>query len=184
MRSLEIIQKLCGIGKTLGKIAFVVSIVGLCGAVIGILCLGFGGGDVIKIGGVTLHGLIGNRYGVDTKSIMAALSGWMVICAGRAVLAWFAGSYFKNELEAGTPFTPEGAKELTRLGIFTLAIPTGCAVAGSIIEGIAAGFMNVPGAAAMDSCFDNESSMVFGLMLLFVSLLCRYGAEVSGRQDT
>ena len=70
-----------------------------------------------------------------------------------------------------------------RLGILALAIPTGCAVAGSIVEGIAAGFMKVPGAAAMDICFDNEASMVFGLMLIFVSLLCHYGFELSGRKE-
>ena len=110
MRSLGIIQKLYRIGRTLSRIALIVSIVGLCGAVIGILGLSFGGGDVIKIGGVTLHGLIGNRYGVDVKSVMAALSGWVVTCAGRAVLAWFAGRYFENELEAGTPFHPTEPK--------------------------------------------------------------------------
>lgn len=30
--------------------------------------------------------------------------------------------------------------------------------------------------AAMDMCFDNESSIVLGIMFILSSLLCRYGA--------
>ena len=37
-------------------------------------------------------------------------------------------------------FTLAGAKELLRLGILTITIPTGCAVVGSIVEGIIARF--------------------------------------------
>lgn len=48
---------------------------------------------------------------------------------------------------AGTPFTFGGAKELLRLGVLTLVIPTGCSVLGSIAEGIAAGFWNAEKAA-------------------------------------
>ena len=65
-----------------------------------------------------------------------------------------------------------------RLGVLTLAIPTGCAVAGSIVEGIIAGFMKVEKAAAMDLYFDNEASIVLGMMFILGSLLCRYGAEL------
>ena len=120
----------------LSKIAFVFSAIGICGCITGPLSLRFGNGSLIKIGGVTLHGLVSEEYGYNIKSISAALSGWMVICAGEAVLARFAEVYFKNELKAGTPFTLAGAKELLRLGILTLAIPTGRAVAGSIVAGI------------------------------------------------
>ena len=85
---------------------------GFCGYIAGLLSLNFGNGSLIKIGGVTLRGLISSDYGYNIKSITAALSGWMVICAGEAVLAKFAEVYFKNELTAGTPFTLAGAKEM------------------------------------------------------------------------
>ena len=78
----------------------------------------------------------------------------MVVCAGEAVLAKFAEVYFQNELQAETPFTLAGAKELLRLGILTITIPTGCAVAESIVEGVIVGFMKVKKAAAMDMYFD------------------------------
>lgn len=178
MNTRQMIQKLSKIGRVLSKIAFVFSVIGFCGCIAGLLSLCFGKGSLIKIGGVTLHGLVSEEYGYNIKSITAALSGWMVVCAGEAVLAKFAEVYFKNELRAETPFTLAGAKELLRLGILTLAIPTGCAVAGSIIEGIIAGFMKVEQAAAMDLYFDNEASIVLGIMFILGSLLCRYGAEL------
>ena len=178
MKSLNTIQKLSKIGKVLSKIAFIFSIIGFCGCIAGLLSLSFGNGNLIKIGGVTLHGLISEEYGYNIKSIIATLSGWMIVCAGESVLAKFAEVYFKNELKAETPFTLAGAKELLRLGILTIAIPTGCAVVGSIVEGIVAGFMNVEKATAMDMYFDNEASIALGIMFILGSLLCRYGAEL------
>ena len=183
MKSLDTIQKLSKIGRVLSKIAFIFSVIGFCGCIAGLLSLSFGNGSLIKIGGVTLHGLVSEEYGYNIKSITATLSGWMIVCAGEAVLAKFAEVYFKNELKAETPFTLAGAKELLRLGILTLTIPTGCAVAGSIAEGIIAGFMKVEKAAAMDMYFDNEASIVLGIMFILGSLLCRYGAELREHPD-
>lgn len=113
---------------------------------------------------------------------IAGVCGWLIVCAGQAVLAKFAETYFRNERQAGTPFTFGGAKELLRLGVLTLVIPTGCSVLGSIAEGIAAGFWNAEKAAALDLSFDNGASIVLGVMFLPGSLLCRYGAELT-QQD-
>ncbi len=178
MRSLETIQTLTKIGKILSIIAFVFSVVGFCGCILGMLSLSFGNGGLVKIGGVTLHSLISENLGYNLRSVTAALSGWLIVCAGEAVLAKFAEICFKNELMVGTPFTLAGAKEMLRLGILTLAIPTGCAVVGSIVEGIVAGFMNTEKAAAMDMHFDNAASIALAVMFIVASLLCRYGAEL------
>lgn len=183
MKSLDTIQKLSKIGRVLSKIAFLFSVIGFCGCIAGLLSLSFGNGSLIKIGGVTLHALISEEYGYNIKSITAALSGWMIICDGKAVLSKFAEVYFKNELKAETPFTLVGAKGLLLLGILTLAIPTGCAVAGSIVEGIIAGFMQVEKAEAMDIYFDNAASIALGIMFILGSLLCRYGAELKERAE-
>ena len=154
MKSLQTIQKFSKIGKILSKMAFIFSVIGFCGCIAGILSMSLGNGSLIKLGGVTLHKLISEEYGYNIKSITATLSGWLVICAGEAVLAKFAEVYFQNELKAETPFTLAGAKELLRLGILTITIPTGCAVAESIVEGVIIGFMKVEKAAAMDMHFD------------------------------
>lgn len=39
--------------------------------------------------------------------------------------------------------------------------------------------MNAEKAAAMDMYFDNETSIVLGIMFILISLLYRYGAELS-----
>lgn len=99
------------------------------------------------------------------------------------MLAKFAENYFKNELNAGTPFTLAQAKEMLRLGVITLIIPPACTIAGSIAEEITAGLMNIEKAAAMDIYFDNEPSFVLGIMLILISLLCHYGAELRESRD-
>lgn len=63
MKSLHIIQKIFRIGRVLSKIAFVFSVIGFCGCVAGLLSLNLGGRNLIKIGGVTLRGLVDLRHG-------------------------------------------------------------------------------------------------------------------------
>lgn len=178
MKSLHMIQKLSKLGEILSKTAFIFSVIGCCGCIAGMLSMFFGNGELIRIGGITLHGLIYEKYGYNIRSIAATLSGSLIVCAGEAVLAKFAESYFRNEQKAETPFTSAGAKELFRLGILTIAVPTGCAVAGSIAEGIFAGFLQVADTVAMDLYMNNEANIVLGIMFLLGSLLCRYGAEM------
>ena len=69
-----------------------------------------------------------------------AFACWLILCAGEALLVKFAERYFRNELAAGTPFTPAGAGELRRLGILSLVLPAGCAAAACLVEGVVAGF--------------------------------------------
>lgn len=184
MKSIKTIQTFFKTANVLSQIAFIFSVIGFCGCAAGILSLGLGNGGLIKIGGITLHGLISNDLGYNTKSITAMLSGWAVVCAGEAVLSKFAEICFKNELSAGTPFTFSGAKELMRLGILALAVPTGCAVLGGIVEGVIAGFMNVEKIAAADMYIDNSANLALGIMFIVISLLCRYGAELNSNNET
>lgn len=183
MKSLNIIQKLFKIARVLCEVAFVFATVGFCASLIGLICLCFGADNVLKIGGVTIHGIISENLGYDIKSVAASLSGLPFICAGAAVAAKFAEVYFKNELKEGTPFTLGGAKEMLRLGIITIAVPTGTAVIGRVVEGVVAGFMNVEKAEVFEVYFDNETSIVLGIMFIAVSLLCRYGAEIKEKGE-
>lgn len=175
MKTLKTIQTLAKIGKVLSCIAFIFACIGFGGSVVGALSAAFGGGFAIKLGGVTIYDLFGGARYSELEGVCAALLGWMIVCAGEAVVAKFAELYFKRELAAGTPFTLSGAKELTRLGILTLAVPTGCAVLAAVVSGIAASFLRA--GEAMDVHFDNGASIAFGVMFLAVALLCRLGAE-------
>lgn len=180
MTSLPTIQKLSKLGKVLSNIAFILSIVGCVGCLLGMIALQTGGGKVLKLGGVTIHGLVDEISGIGNRGITAGLCGWLVVCVGQAVPAKFAVLYFHHELDAGTPFTASGAKELLRLGIMTIAIPLGCDIAGSIVAGIAAGLMQAETASRMELNFDSSGSILLGIMFVLGSLLCRYGAELRG----
>ena len=73
-----------------------------------------------------------------------------------------------------------GTIMLKWVGIFlliglALAIPLGSSLLGSIAESLAAGLLSTE--TATELYFDNEASLVLGLMFLLGSLLCRYGAE-------
>lgn len=80
---------------------------------------------------------------------------------------------------AGTPFTQDGAAELMRLGILTISISLGCAVVADIVQGIISGLINGVADAATDICFDHDGAVVLGIMFIVVSVLCRYGAELT-----
>lgn len=143
MNNSRVLQLIAQIGKILSKVAFVFSIIGICGCFVGLLSNVFGSGKVFKIGGVTIYGLLADFDAYNVKSISATLVAWLIVCIGQAVLAKFAELYFYNALMAGTPFTQVGARELRRLGILTMVIPTGCAVVAEVVQGILTGFMNV-----------------------------------------
>lgn len=179
-RNYEILQIIAKIGRILSTVAFVFSIIGICGCLLGWISTSFGSDGIIKIEGVTIHGLLSDLDDSNGKGVGATLAAWLIICAGQAVLAKFAEIYFRNVLAAGTPFTQSGAGELRRLGIMTMVIPTGCAVLGEILQEIIAGIMNVTTRGWEELNLGNEASVVVGVMFIVGSFLCGYGAEMSG----
>lgn len=182
MKTLKTIQALSRLGKVLSTIAFICSIVGCCICIAGLIALPLRGGEIFKLGGVTIYGLLKTDDATGEALVSAALSSWPVVCAGEAVLAKFAEHYFKNELKSGTPFTAGGARELKRLGILTIAISCGCAILADIVQAVAAGFMNVCADGAADIFFDNDGAIALGIMFIVMSLLCRHGAEINARE--
>ena len=178
MNNSRVLQLIAQIGKILSKVTFVFSIIGICGCFLGLLSNVFGSGKFFKIGGVTIYGLLAEFDAYNVKSISATLVAWLIVCIGQAVLAKFAELYFRNALMAGIPFTQVGARELRRLGILTMVIPTGCAVVAEVVQGILTGFMNISVDGWMEFNFDNESSVVVGVMLIVGSFVCGYGAEM------
>ena len=179
MNTLKTIQTLSKIGRILSKIVYICCLVGFCGCIIGIVSLGLGG-EVFKLGGVTIHSIIDSHSHMSMPALYTAMAVGIVLCAAEAVLSKFAELYFKNELADGTPFTMRGAKELMRLGILTIAIPLGTGIVCSI--GVAIADNVFPG---IDKLSIGEfSSVGLGVMMIVLSLFCRYGAELKeGRAD-
>ena len=179
MKTLITIQTLAKIGKAFSKIIYVCCIVGFCGCIVGIVSLAIGA-ETFKLGGVTVHSMIENKAGMNLPTLYASMAVGLLFCASEAVLCKFAEIYFKNELADGNPFTLRGAKELMRLGILTVAIPLGtviiCSIGVSIADNV------YPG---IDKLSIGEfSSVGLGIMMIVLSLFCRYGAELNeGKPD-
>ncbi len=173
MKSLKTIQVLAKIGRIISKIIFILCIVGFCCIAAGIAAMVIGVGTV-KIDGTTIHALIEEYAELNVPSIIAGMSCAAVYCAAGAVNSKFAEVYFKNELKDGTPFTHRGAKELLRLGILNIAIP---AVAAALCAGgLFLANKLYPEIALKE--FDGGAYLGVGIMMIVLSLFCRYGAEL------
>lgn len=181
--TLTVIQHLFRLGRTLSKIVFICAVIGFCGCAAGLISAALGSSSVMKLGGLTLHGILSFSDGRSLAVVSAALSAWLIFCGGEAVLAWSARRYFVNELFAGTPFTFSGADELKHLGILTICIPLGCAMLGDIVQAVIAGHQNVSADFSADLLFDNSGFVALGVMFLVMSLLCRHGAEQTKKAE-
>ena len=91
------------------------------------------------------------------------------------ILFAYVHRYLKHELADGTPFTERGATEIKKLGIRIIILPI---VAASIC-GIICGCYKV----APPENISNETSIVFGIALIIISMVFLYGAEISRRED-
>ena len=78
MNSLKTIQTLSKIGKILCKIAFVFAVIGFCGCIVGMISLSVGR-NILKLGGVTIHGIISENLDYAEGSLIAVLIGWLVV---------------------------------------------------------------------------------------------------------
>ena len=174
MKTLNTIQKLAKIGKIISKIIFIFSIIGLVGCIAGIICLavipeGF------KIGGLTVNEMVKKSGDVSVNTCYTAMAMGILLCAGEAVISKISEIYFKHELSAGTPFTFEGAKELLRFGICAIAVPIGTSLIAQIVYVIMSNALK----DVADLNLNNSVSAGLGIVLIVVSLLCKYGAEIS-----
>ena len=173
MKTLNTIQKLSKLGKILSKIAFVFSVIGVVGSIVGIISMAMGAWK-LQLGGITLHSILQTEAGVTLGTVYASMAAALILCAGEAVLAWFAKHYFEHELADGTPFCTQGAKELMRLGILTICIPIGTQILAEIVHTVLE--HTLEGVAPFEP--SSGSSFTLGIMFLVMSLLCRYGAEL------
>ena len=176
--SLETIQTLSKIGKVLCQIVFVCCLVGAIGSLVGIAALALGIVGAVRLGHVTIHSIIAQSAGMTLGTMYAAMAAGCILSSGEAVLAKIAGNYFRNELKAGTPFTMEGAAELKRLGLWTILLPLGTMLIANIIHVIFSIFFQDIG----DIDTTDFASVGLGVAFLAVSVLCRHGAEISGRK--
>ena len=171
-KSLKTVQTVCKVCKVLAEIAFVLLVVG---AVLMLLCgifIGSGKLDALVSSGALVLDEMLQQSGVTQDYMVAVFVCLTIIIAAEAVVAKFINVYFKHELKAGTPFTFEGAKEMLRLGIITIAVPAGASLVATIVFGIMAA------GSGLDREFNFEISLGIGLVFLALSPLLKHGTEL------
>lgn len=171
-KSLKTVQTVCKVCKVLAEIAFVMFVVIVALMLAAAIFTGTGNFDaLVSSGGVVLDDML-QQTGVTQDYMVAVFVCMTIIIAAEAVVAKFINVYFKHELKAGTPFTFEGAKEMLRLGIITIAVPAGASLVATIVFGIMAA------GSGLDSEFNFEISLGLGLMFLALSPLLKHGTEL------
>ena len=176
MKSLQTIQKTFRVFQTLSKIAMVLSFVWAGLAALGLLCgiVWNWGGNVFGVNQELLHSL--TVTGGLTEMIGVLLVDF-ILALTDGILLVFALRYFKAEQADGTPFSHSGADLMKRLGILLIVLP---AVA-TILVGILHGIFDMVQIEAAD--VGNGTSVMMGIMLILVSLILRYGAEMEENRD-
>lgn len=171
-KSLKTVQTVCKVCKVLAEIAFVLLVVIVALMLAAAIFTGTGNFDALLLsGGVVLDDML-QQTGVTQDYMVAVFVCLTIIIAAEAVVAKFINVYFKHELKAGTPFTFEGAKEMLRLGIITIAVPAGASLVATIVFGIMAA------GSGLDSEFNFEISLGMGLVFLALSPLLKHGTEL------
>ena len=166
-KTLTNILKVFKVAKIVAKVVFILCIVGAAGSLLGLTFLPMA------------EKIISLQPEVAAETDFAlAYSGCvvgLVSCIGEAIFAFLAGRYFKKVLDAGTPFTFDGAKASFRLGVASIII----SVASSIVAGIAVGIVLLFSESMADYDTTTTFSLTTGLFFMFLSMIFKYGAELS-----
>lgn len=178
METLDKIQKITKVCKTLSKIAYVTCFVAGIICAVSIICLAVIP-DVFKIGGVTIRGIIEKSDDMSLSTTYSSLAVGILYCIGYRILFKYAYKYFNNELKSGTPFSIEGAKELNTLGLYTICIP----IIVNFTAQVVCEIMKRTMSDIVDFSPSNYTSIILGLVIIVVGLICRYGAETTNQKE-
>jgi len=178
-KSLKTLQVLARVGKVISKITFIACIVGVVLSLTGIACLLAGFTEPLKVGGVTVYGVLGYHTDVTVNTMYVAVIVALIGCLSQMFVSGRAVRYFKNELLAGTPFTIEGARELTRLGVTTIVIPCVALILEQVIYEVMR--HTLQGVSTLQ--LDGFTSVGVGIAFLVIAVFCRYGASLNGEGE-
>ena len=174
MKSLNIIQTMAKVAQVISNVIFVCAIVGLClcvGAAVG-FAFGF---DGFRLGDVNVRGLLQIQEGMSQGTVIAGLVKGILYCIGSIVLAKLSLRYFKGELEVGTPFTADGAKQLQQLGILTAVLSVATQIVLAIVYAVLEKLY--PGEVFAE--IDLGVALTIGLAMIVISQICKYGSQLN-----
>ncbi len=176
MKSLQTIQKTFRVFHTLTKVAMILAFVGA-----GLLFLGLICGVAISATGAVISGGMETLYKLTASASFYEMIGTLLIefilTLTDAILLRYGFLYFSAEQADGTPFTHRGADLMKRLGIRLLVLPAVAAILSGVIYGI----FDLPKNILTD--MGNGTSVAMGIMLILMSLIIDYGAEIQTQKE-
>lgn len=166
MNNLEKIQKGMRVLQILSKIVLIFAIVGLALTSIGAALVA---SDVLNMENQFLH-VLSVTAEMSKSQLVGTLTAAAVSLLFGGILTAFAYRYFTTELKEGTPFTNAGADRIKQLGIMEIILSV---VSMCIIDGI----YEKIGLTEWNR-FDDAGSITFGVFLILLAMVVRYGAEL------
>lgn len=172
MTNLEKIQKGMRVLQILSKIILIFAIVGVVLASIGATLVA---ADVANMENQFLH-FISVTAEMSKGQIAGTLTAAAVSLLFGGILTAFAYRYFTAELKEGTPFTNAGADRIKWLGIMQIVLSV-------ISTGIIDVIYEKIGLTEWNR-FDDAGSITFGICLILLAVVVRYGAELEQKTRT
>ena len=166
---LTTVQRLHTLGRILSSLVFVLSIILFIAFLVasGVIH------NALKAG-KTIDDIFpdGAPYTLETLYGLSAVLA--VTALGEIFLSKYASSYFTLEIEKGTPFNEECVKKLRTLGIIAIIEPVAVYACTSVLHNtILRKYGNVESLEIRAT-----GGLILGLMILVISLFCRYGTEL------
>lgn len=166
MSNLEKIQKGMRVLQILSKIILIFAIVGVALTSIGATLVAW---DVLNTKNKFLH-FISDTAGMSKGQLVGTLTAAAVSLLFGGIITAFVYRYFTAELKEGTPFTNASADRIKQLGIMEIVLSV-------ISMGIVDGIYEKIGLTEWNR-FDDAGSITFGICLILLSMVVRYGAEL------
>lgn len=174
MKSLQTIQKLFKVGNIITKIVYVCCIVGIIGCIIGIAGIGVVDGVDLQYDGSLVTMLIEKEAGITIAELYAVMGIAIFALICELYVTRKGLKYYKCEFEAGTPFDMDCAAQLKKIGILKIALSLAVAVVSAIVRAI----FELQSMKFNFDISDQGSSVTWGIGLLVLALICKYGAEI------
>lgn len=166
MNNLEKIQKGMRVLQILSKVILVFDCVGVVLSSAAAILVATG---VLNTGNQFLNFLSVSAE-ISKEQLVGILTAAACSLLFGGVLTAFACQYFTAELKEGTPFTNAGADRIKRLGIIMIVLSViSTSIVGSIYENI-----NL----SAGNRFDDAGGITFGICLILIAMVVRYGTEL------
>jgi len=167
MSNLEKIQKGMRVFQIFSKIILTVAIVGVALTSIAAILMA---SNVLNMENQFRH-FLSAPVEISKGHLIGALTAAAISLLFGGILTAFAYRYFTAELKEGTPFTNAGANRIKQLGTVMIVISL---VSSFMMDGI----YHVFHLAEEWNRYDDAGGIAFGICLILLAMVVRYGAEL------